>query len=86
MNLLNAMLLLTRARALHEVAVVLLPRQIDGPEGDGRDAAAHLRAHPHVVLGSDLKVVVRVIHCVENEIITRIKSPIIANYFSYLRI
>ena len=62
--------ILTGAGALHEVAVVLLPRQIDGSEGDGCDAAAHLRADPHVVLGSNLKVVVRVIHCVDNEVIT----------------
>ena len=53
---------LTGAGALHEVAVVLLAGQIDGAEGDGRDAAAHLRAHPHVVLRPDLEVVVRVIH------------------------
>ena len=53
---------LTCTRTLHEVAVVLLARQIDGSEGDHCDAAAHLRAHFHVVLRSDLKVVVRVIH------------------------
>ena len=58
----NIRLPLTGAGALHEVVVVLLAGQVDGAEGDGRDAAAHLRAHPHVVLRPDLKVVVRVVH------------------------
>ena len=58
----NIRLPLTGAGALHEVAVVLLAGLVDGAEGDGRDAAAHLRAHPHVVLRPDLKVVVRVVH------------------------
>ena len=49
---------LTGAGALHEVAVVLLAGQVDGAKGDGRDAAAHLRAHSHVVLRPDLEVVV----------------------------